>query len=354
MSRRTSTGLKTAFEGIRAALCFGILMSTANAASDSVTTFYQGKQVTVVVGYPPGGGYDMYARLLAHHIGRNIPGEPSTVLKNMPGAGSMITANYLYNRAPADGTVFGMFAGGMALAPILGDKNAFFDSRKLSWLGSMNQETSLCLSWATSGVKSIEDVLKNEFTIGTASSTGTSFAFPTSENNLLGTKFKLVSGYPGSSGNMLAVERGEVQGMCAMSLSTLKTVRPLWLEKKQINIILQETTRRNPELPDVPTVLDLAKTEDIKRVIELIYGWQIMGRPFTAPPGVPRDRMTALRKAFDATMKDPAFVAEAEKLRIEIDPIDGAEIDRFIARAYETPELLVTRAMEAQGRIRSK
>jgi tripartite-type tricarboxylate transporter receptor subunit TctC len=330
--------------------CCALSAADVNAQSGDAAAFYQGKQVTVVVGYPPGGGYDVYARLLVRHMGRNIPGQPSMVPNNMPGAGSMIAANYLYNRAPKDGTVFGMFAGGMALAPLLGDTKALFDSRKLSWLGSMNEETSLCLAWATSGFKTIEDVLTREFTIGTASSTGTSYAFPTSSNSLLGTKFKLVSGYPGSSGVMLAVERGEVEGMCGMPLATLQTVRPQWLEKKQINILVQEATRRHPDLPDVPTVLDLAKTDDTKRVVELIYGWQIMGRPFTAPPDVPAVRLAALRAAFDATMKDPVFVAEAEKQHVDISPIGAKEIEEFIARAYETPKHLVTRAMEAQGR----
>lgn len=350
MTMRSGWAITVAAAGI----CFTVGAAPVSAQTDEVAAFYQGKQVTVVVGYPPGGGYDVYARLLARHMGRHIPGEPSMVPNNMPGAGSMIAANHLYNRAPKDGTMFGMFAGGMALAPLLGDTKALFDSRKLAWLGSMNEETSLCLSWGTSGITTIADVMAREFTIGTASSTGTSFAFPTSSNSLLGTKFKLVSGYPGSSGVMLAVERGEVQGMCGMPLATLQTVRPQWLEQKQINIILQEATRRHPDLPDVPTVMDLAKTEDTKRVVDLIYGWQIMGRPFTAPPGVPEARVAALRTAFDATMKDPVFLAEAEKQHVDISPIGAKEIEQFIARAYETPKPLVQRAMEAQGRTGSE
>jgi tripartite-type tricarboxylate transporter receptor subunit TctC len=322
----------------------------AQAQSDQAANFYRGKQVTVVVGYPPGGGYDVYARILARYMGEHIPGQPSMVPQNMPGAGSMIAANYLYARAPKDGTVFGLFAGGMALQPLLGDKNATFDSRKFSWIGSMNQETSLCLAWAASGVTSIDDVLKQPFTIGTASSTGTSFAFPTSSNSLLGTKFKLVSGYPGTAGVMLAVERGEVQGMCGMPLASIQTARPQWLADKQINIILQEATQRHPELPSVPTVLDLAKDEDSKKLVQLIYGWQIMGRPFTAPPDVAADRVAALRAAFEATMKDPTFLAEAGKLKIEINTIDAKAIEDFVNQAYATPDALLKRAMAAQNR----
>ena len=276
------------------------------------------------------------------------------IANNMPGAGSMITANYLYNRAPKDGTVFGMFAGGMALTPLLGETKALFDSRKWTWIGSMNEETSLCLSWANSGVKSIDQVFEREFMIGTSSSTGTAVDFPTSSNGLLGTKFKLISGYSGSNGVMLALERGEVHGMCGMPLATLRTARPEWLEKKQINIILQEATRRHPELPDVPTVADLAKDAETKQAVELIFGWQIMGRPLAAPPDLPAKRVETLRNAFQTTMKDPVFLAEAEKMRVEISPITPQQMEQFIARAYDTPKAVIERAMAAQGRTEAK
>ncbi len=276
------------------------------------------------------------------------------IANNMPGAGSMITANYLYNRAPKDGTVFGMFAGGMALTPLLGAPKALFDSRKWTWIGSMNEETSLCLSSANSGVKSIDQVFEREFMIGTSSSTGTAVDFPTSSNGLLGTKFKLISGYSGSNGVMLALERGEVHGMCGMPLATLRTARPEWLEKKQINIILQEATRRHPELPDVPTVADLAKDAETKQAVELIFGWQIMGRPLAAPPDLPAKRVETLRNAFQTTMKDPVFLAEAEKMRVEISPITPQQMEQFIARAYDTPKAVIERAMAAQGRTEAK
>jgi tripartite-type tricarboxylate transporter receptor subunit TctC len=333
-----------------AAAAFGLcrLSVTESAGAQDVATFYRGKEVRVVVGYPPGGGYDLYARLLSRHIGAHIPGVPSVVLENMPGGGSLIAANYLYNGAPADGTVFGMFEGGMTLAPLFGFKNAHYDSHKFSWLGSMNQETSLCVSWAASGIRSIDDVMSKGLTIGTASSTGTTFAFPTADNNLLGARFKLVSGYSGTGGVMIAIERGEVQGGCAIGLSSLKTVRPQWLEKKEINILLQETTRHDPALPNVPTVRELAKDDDTRRIADIVYGWQIMGRPVAAPPGVPADRVEALRAAFQATMKDPAFTAEAERLRLDVNPLSAAEINQFITGVYETPPALIARAMAVQ------
>jgi tripartite-type tricarboxylate transporter receptor subunit TctC len=335
-----------------AALISGVSCMASAAAQisgDQTAGFFHGKQITVIVGYPPGGGYDVYARLLARYMGDHLPGRPSMVVENMPGGGSMIAANYLYNRASKDGTVFGMFAGGMALAPLFGNSNAAFDSRKFGWLGSMNQESSLCLASAKSGITSIDSVLRAEMTVGTASSTGTSYTFPTVDNKLVGTKFKLVSGYEGSSGVMLALERGEVQGMCGLPLTSIQSARPQWLEKKQVDILLQETTRRDPKLPDVPTVLDLAKDENTKRIIELIYGWQIMGRPFTAPSGVSAERIAALRKAFEETIHSGEFLSEAKKVRADVDLTDAKLIQDFLDRAYDTPEALVKRATEVQG-----
>lgn len=326
----------------------------AKASEHDVAAFYKGKQVAVIIGYPAGGGYDTYARLLARHIGRHIPGEPNMLPRNMPGAGSMIAANYLYILAPKDGTEFGIFAGGMALNPLLGNKKARFDPEKFLWIGSMNQETSLCVSWATSPIKTIQDAFKKQLIIGTASSTGTSFVFPTAANNLLGTKFKLVSGYRGSRGIMLALERGEVQGMCGLPLASIRSRKPEWLKEKKINILLQETIRGHADLPNVPTVMDFAKTKENKKIMELIYGWQIMGRPFTAPPAVPGNRIKALRAAFDATMKDPKLRAGAKKIRLEINPLSGQEIKKFITRIYQTPKALVKRTAEIQGLKKSK
>jgi tripartite-type tricarboxylate transporter receptor subunit TctC len=323
----------------------------AVAAEPSPAEFYASTPITVIVGFPGGGGYDAYARLLSRHLGQHIPGSPKIIISNMPGAGSLIAANYLYNKAEKDGSVIGMFAGGLALDPLFGNAQARFDGRRLTWIGSMNGETSLCLARSDAPIKTVQDIFKQEFIIGTASSTGGTFAFPTSSNYLLKTKFKLVSGYSGTNGVMLAVDRGEVQGMCGISYSSVKTARPQWLEKNQVNIILQESTRRLPELPDVPAVMELAKDEETKRVLELIYGWKLaMGRPIVGPPDIPQARVAVLRQAVDAMLKDSAFLAEAEKLQVEIVPTSGAEIEQFIMRAYETPKALIDRATLAQGR----
>src|SRR6185312_12215932 len=284
------------------------------------------KQINLQVGYPPGGGYDAYGRLLARHIGAHLPGNPAVVVSNVPGAGSMILANNLYNRAPRDGSVLGVIAGDAALDPLFGQAEAQYDALKFSWIGSMNEETSTCFAWHTSPVQSIEDVLHREFVVGTSSSSGTTYKYPTASNRLLGTKFKIVSGYDGTNGAMLAVERGELEGMCGTAWNSIRTARPQWLSQKLIRIILQEAVRRNPDLPDVPTVMDIAKTDRTKQVLQVIYGWQIMGRPIVAPPGLPAERLAGLRTAFAETLHDPAFLADAEKMMLDIRLVGPAEM----------------------------
>ena len=312
------------------------------------------KQINLQVGYPPGGGYDAYGRLLARHIGRHLPGNPAVVVSNVPGAGSIILANNLYNRAPRDGSVIGIVAGDAALDPLFGHSEAHYDALKFSWIGSMNEETSTCFAWHSSPVQSIEDAQHREFIVGTSSSTGTTFSYPTASNALLGTKVKIVSGYDGTNGAMLAVERGELEGMCGTAWNSIRTARPQWLSQKLIRIILQEATRRNRDLADVPTVMDVAKTDRTRQVLQLIYGWQIMGRPILAPPGLAADRIAALRTAFAATLRDPEFLADAEKLRLDIKLVDSAEMTRFLTEVYKTPKDVVEEASTALGRQKGK
>ena len=313
------------------------------AAEPRVAAFFEGKQIRLIIGYPPGGGYDAYGRLLARHIGAHIPGNP----KVMPGAGSIILANYLYNRAAKDGTVLGVVAGDTALNPLFNHPGAYYDSLKMSWVGSMNEETSACFAWHTVPIQSIADVFQHEFVVGTSSSTGTTFSYPTSSNYLLGTKSKIISGYAGTADTMLAVERGEIQGMCGTAWNSIRTERPKWLSDHLIRIILQEAVARNPDLPDVPTVMDLAKTDRQKQVLETIYGWQVMGRPVVGPPEIPQDRLDVLRRAFDATMADPAFLADAEQLMLGVGPLRGEEVEAFLARVHQTPKAIVEEAATA-------
>jgi tripartite-type tricarboxylate transporter receptor subunit TctC len=312
------------------------------------------KQINLQIGYPPGGGYDAYGRLLARHMGRHLPGNPAIVVSNVPGAGSIILANNLYNRAPRDGSVLGVVAGDAALDPLFGHPEAHYDALKFSWIGSMNEETSTCFAWHTSPVQSIEDALHRAFIVGTSSSTGTTYSYPTASNTLLGTKFKIVSGYDGTNGAMLAVERGELEGMCGTAWNSIRTARPQWLSQKLIRIILQEATRRNPDLAEVPTVMDIAKTDRQKQVLQLIYGWQIMGRPIVAPPGLPAERLAGLRTAFEETMHDPVFLADAEKMMLDIRLVGPAEMMTFLTGVYKTPKDVVEEASTALGRHKGK
>ena len=282
--------------------------------------FYKGKTVTVIVGYTAGGGYDLYARALGRHMGKHLPGNPNFIVQNITGAGSLNAANNLYNVAPKDGTVFGTFGRGIAMEPLIGTAaKAQFDATKFTWLGSGTNEVSLCATWHTSPVKTWHDALKIEFTVGGEGAgsdpdTSRPWCATCSESS-----FKLVTGYHGTSDMILAIERGEVDGRCGWSWSSLKSTRPHWIEKKMLNYLVHMSEAKAPELPHIPLVSDFANDRQ-KQIVRLVLSRQTMGRPFAAPPGVPADRKQALRRAFDATLKDPAFLAEAEKLKLEVNP----------------------------------
>lgn len=323
-------------------------------AQDKVADFYKGKNVTLLIGYPPGGGYDRYGRTVAHHIGRHIPGNPTIVVKNMPGAGSLKSANYIYNVAPKDGTLFGIFAGGIAMDALIGGKPTKFDSRKFTWLGSANESTSACFAWHTAKHESLADVMKNELIVGASSGGSSTFAWPTAMNNVLGAKFKIVGGYPGTKAIVLAMERGEVQGLCGYFISSIRTARPDWLPQKKVKVLVLESVKPHPDFPNVKTVMDYAKTEDDKKILNIVFGWQVMGRPFAAPPGIPADRAAALRKAFWDTMQDPKFLAEAKKVRIQIEPRTHKQVQDYLEEAWKTPKPLVQKVFTALGRDKAK
>lgn len=326
------------------------MASVPALAQDSAEKFYKGKQVELVVGYPPGGGYDRYARTVGRHIGKHIPGQPNVIVKNMPGAGSLVFANYLYNVAPKDGSVFGIFAGGIAMDALIGGKKTNFDSRKFTWLGSANESTSACFAMQDAKVNNLADLMKTELVVGASSGGSSTFAWPTAMNNVLGTKFKIVAGYPGSRAIVLAMEKGEVKGLCGYFLSSIRSVRPKWLPEKTVKIIVLESVKPHPDFPGVKTVMDYAKTEDDKKILNIVFGWQVMGRPFAAPPGIPADRATALREAFWKTMKDPAFLADAKKVRIQIEPRTHKQVQDYLDEAWKTPKPLVRKVFIALGR----
>jgi tripartite-type tricarboxylate transporter receptor subunit TctC len=320
-----------------------VLSSTAAAAGADVADFYRGKTLRILVGYGPGTGYDVYARLLARHLSKHLAGQPGMVIQNMPGAASLTMTNYLYNVAPRDGTAIGLPARGLFIEPLFGNENAKFEARKYSWIGSMSRDASLCFAWHTSDIKTIDDAKKREVLVGSSGVNGSSHQFPMLLNALIGTKFKPLLGYVDSAGVGLAMERGELEGYCSFTWGSIKSARPKWIEDKQIRILLQLTLTKHPELADVPMVLHLAKDEASRQAFTLVFADQEMGRPVAGPPDVPVERLAALRQAFDATMADPEFRADALHMKIDIDPIDGKAVERVLDRLYATPKSVIDR-----------
>ncbi len=322
--------------GLFLVLTLGIVPASAQSAGE----VFAGKNVNMVIGFGPGGGYDMWGRTVARHIGQHLPGKPTVVPVNMPGAGSYTATNYIYTTAPKDGTVMGIIARDAALGPITGAGGARFDPTKLSWLGSPTTETNICIAFHTSPIKTVEDLKTKQLILGdTGPGTGTR-SYPKALTELLGLKFKLVSGFPSSADVFLAMERGEVDGICE-SLDSVKNKRPDWIPNKKVSILFQGGAEPDPELAGVPFVLDLAKTEDQKKAIEFLYAGQGIGRPFVAPPGLPPDRLKMLRDAFIATMKDPEFIADAKRSKLDINPQDGEHLAALINKIYATPKPIV-------------
>lgn len=327
---------------------FAVLLAwPQGAAAQSAADFYRGKTVTLIVGYSVGGGYDTYARILARHIGKHIPGQPNVVVQNMPGAGSLRAANYLFNIAPKDGTVIGMFSRGMAMEPLIGQSAIQFDAQKFTWLGSGTEEASVFVLWHAAPVKTWADMLTTPFSVGGEGSGSDPDIYASLLKNSFGVKLRLVTGYPGTAEIALALERGEMDGRASWSWSSLKSVKPDWIAQKKVNLPIQLNLTRNPELPQVPLIMDLAKDDQQRASLKIILSRQTMGRPFTAPPALPDERKAALRAAFDATMKDAEFVAEAKARGQEVNPVSGEAIDRLLAELYATPRDVVEETKKA-------
>jgi tripartite-type tricarboxylate transporter receptor subunit TctC len=321
-----------------------LLAGSASGAAQSVEDFYKGRQINLIIGFNPGGGYDVYARIMARHLPRYIAGTPHFVLRNMPGAASLIAANHIYNVAPKDGSELGMIAPSTAGEPIFGLDRAKFDGRKFSWIGAADNELGACLAWHESPFHTMKDVFEKEMLVGASGSSN--LHFPLAMNMVLGTKMKPVRGYTGSSGILLALERGEVQGWCGPVYSVLSSQRPDWIRDKKVRILVN-TGRNSPSTTDnIPYVLDYAKSEGDKQVLALIFGWNIVGRSLMGPPDMPSDRKAALRTAFNAVMNDPAFLADAKQQRLDVNPATAVEIDEFMEAVYKTPKNIVERATQ--------
>jgi tripartite-type tricarboxylate transporter receptor subunit TctC len=330
---RRSASMHTSIKPQFLALGIAIL---ANSPAVAQTT-------TIVVGFPPGGNYDTYMRTFARHLGKHLPGNPSIVPENMAGAGSLRAANFLFNVAPKDGTTIGVFARGLATQPLLDDKGIQFDARKFNWIGSLSSEVSVALSWYSKPFRTIDDARQREMILAGTGSGADSVIFPYILNGVLGTKFKVVTGYPGAVDYLLAVERGEADGTAGVSWSTITAVKPDWVREKKINVMLQLGTKRHPDLDGAPLVMEFAKSESDKGILALIFARQEMAYPIVAPPGIPAERLQTLRRAFDAVVNDPDYIADARRQALDSDPVKGADIVALIDRIYMSPPDVIAR-----------
>jgi tripartite-type tricarboxylate transporter receptor subunit TctC len=323
------------------------LLAAAPARAQTVEEFYAGRQVKLVVGSAGGGGYEFYSRAMAPFLSRHLPGHPLFVLQEMPGAAGMVAANYLYNIARQDGSEIGMVGRGTGIEPLLDpkDKGPRYAAQKFNWIGTPQQEVGVVLARATSGVATLADLKTHELVVsGTTSAAAPSY-YPRLMNKLLGTRFKVVDGYKSSQEALLALERGEVDGHCSGSVSAplLARIEP-WVKAGTVRIIAQIGREKDPEFPDVPLALDLATNATDRQLMELALTQQTMAWPLVAPPGVPADRVAALRAAFDATMRDPDFLAEAARQKLVINPVGGARIAELLGDIYALPKDMLDRA----------
>lgn len=320
------------------------------AAPASAQDLYRGKTIQFNIGGSPGGGFDTYARVIARHLPEHIPGTPSVVPRNMPGAGSRKAASYMYSVAPKDGTEIAAIFPGAIMAPLLDERGkAKFDATSFIYLGSAAKGTRVCVTWHESKTKTYEDAQQRETILGASQRGGATRDFPAFQNKLTGTQFKLVSGYRGTQDMILAMERGEVEGLCGYYWSSLKTQKADWVRDGKLNILVQMAMEPHPELTKmgVPEIWKYVKNDEDRRLIELLVSQQIFGRPYIAPPGVPADRVNILRSAFSAVFVDEAFLKDAARARLAISPTSGIDVQRLVAKLYETPKKIVQRAQEA-------
>jgi tripartite-type tricarboxylate transporter receptor subunit TctC len=325
---------------------FWLCIATAESShAQSPVEPFAGKSVSVVIGFGPGGGYDIWGRLLARHIGKHLPGKPNVIAQNMPGAGSYVAASHIYGAAPKDGTVLAIIARDAALGPLTGAPGARFDATKLSWVGTPTKEHNVCIAYHTAPVKTAQELRDKQLIVGdTGPGTGTR-SYPKVLNDLLGFKFKLVSGFQSSADVFLAMERGEVDGICE-SLDSVNSRRPDWISSKKVSVLLQAGAEPHSGLKGVPFALDLARNAEERQILEFLYAGQGIGRPFVAPPELSAERLKILRDAFNATMQDADFIADAKRSKLELEPEDGEHLAALIKKIYATPKSIIERVSE--------
>jgi tripartite-type tricarboxylate transporter receptor subunit TctC len=330
------------------AIAAALVAAATQAAAQTPEQFYAGKSIDLVIGYPPAGSNDVYARLLSRHLGRHIPGKPNIVPKNMPGAGSFAALGHVYNVAPKDGTVIAIGAPTSALDEKLGSPGVRFKTAEFNWIGRIDSLINIVFMWKTSAVKTVADAQRIESTLSGTGAGSTVSIYPTVMNNVLGTKFKLIMGYKGSSEAQLAVERGEVEGH-STSWTAVKVGHPDWYPSKTISILVQFALKKHPELPDVPTVVELARNDEERQILRAVMNATEIGTAFFTTPGVPADRVTALRRAFDATVKDPEFLADAQRTKLTVGPLAGEELQKLVTEVSDLPPALLEKVRAAYG-----
>jgi tripartite-type tricarboxylate transporter receptor subunit TctC len=326
-------------------LFVGVAALTA-CGSAGAQDFYKGKDITLYVGSGAGGAYDTYARLIARHYSRHIPGNPNVIVVDMPGASGRKMIGYLYNVAPKDGTAIGTALSTLTFDPLIGEDTQF-DAQKLSWIGSATRETTTCIVWHASPIRTIDDVRKQVMTVGSSGPSSTDSIYPNVLNNLFGMKFKVIAGYTSAPLMSMAIEHGELDGRCGLTMSSLHSVNRSWTDEHKVRIILQIAIEKDPQIADVPFIFDLASTAEQRQILTLWAAPNKMGRPFYGPPGVPAERLNILRRAFDAMEKDPAFRADAERSGLGADGITGEEVDALVRQVYATPKDVVAKAAQA-------
>jgi tripartite-type tricarboxylate transporter receptor subunit TctC len=342
------------FRGTSLALALSVaattFISAAHASEADVAEFYDDRTIEVLIGYSAGGGYDAYGRTLARHLSKHIPGNPTVIAKNVPGAGSLVLMNQIANTLPRDGTVIGAVNSGIPFEPLFDNDQAKFDVNEVNWLGNLNIATTVGVAWHDSGIERWQDLKTEEMSVGATGAGSNTNTIPRVLAEVLDLKINVISGYPGSNDVVLAMERGEVDGMGSRFMSSLKASTPQWLEEdSKVNFLYQIGRERHPDLPDVPLAIEMAETETQRQALELLGARLVMGRPYVAPPGVPAERLAALRQALEDTAKDPEFLADAAKQSLAISYVDGQDMQDYFAEVYQYPDdivQLVKKAME--------
>jgi tripartite-type tricarboxylate transporter receptor subunit TctC len=331
-----------------AAAC--LAMAGSAHAQDAIASFYKGRNLTIIIGSSPGGGYDLYGRLISRFLSKHVPGNPTIIVQNMPGAASNVAAAYVYNVAPKDGSVIGALFMGAVVEPLFGDsKRVTHDMSKFNYIGNANSDAYVCLVRTDAPVKTMADAFDKELIMGASAEGASTRDFPVLLKNLLGAKFKVVAGYPGTREINLALEKGEVQGACGETWSSVAATYPTWFKDNLVKPLVQESNSGYPDLDKrgVPLAREFAKTDEQRQILDLVYTQTTFGRPYVVAPGVPPERIEALRKAFMETLTDPDLLAEAKRINLDVGPISGAELQKLIAKLYATPQDLVDKAKAA-------